>query len=275
MKSATRRQLLTALAAKDQSAIRKNLVSENLTGEILGEPSSKRRYWIFAASAFALLLISAVLWLSWRDPAPDVAASEGGANFVNSAQSSAAAVPTSSEPKPEAGVSVRKPASVRAGAILRNAAGIEPEGRSVSLAEGPSAKSIPEAQPSSASDPPPSVEIAASPAPNLVAGITAESATLPTLDARVSQGITQGALIHEVPAVYPPQARMQRLAGSVVVDATVGADGAVRSVKLVSGPLLLATAATDAIRLWRYSPALLNGTPIEVQKRITVVFKLP
>jgi outer membrane biosynthesis protein TonB len=31
----------------------------------------------------------------------------------------------------------------------------------------------------------------------------------------------------------------------------------------------------DAVRQWRYSPAVLDGKAVEVQKRITIVFKLP
>jgi protein TonB len=163
--------------------------------------------------------------------------------------------------------------------MLQNAAAIEPEDSFASISDAPpdnsAARKITSPQVSSASDPPPPVEIAVASESSLVAALPVESAVMPTLDVKVSQGIKQGSLIHGVQAVYPPQARVQRLSGSVVVDATIGEDGAVRNVKIISGPRLLAAAATDAIRQWRYSPALLNGTPIEVQKRITVVFKLP
>ena len=70
-------------------------------------------------------------------------------------------------------------------------------------------------------------------------------------------------------------ARIQRLAGSVTLDATIAPDGAVRDVKAISGPSALAPAAIAAVRQWRYSPPLLNGARIEVHKEITIVFKLP
>jgi outer membrane biosynthesis protein TonB len=38
---------------------------------------------------------------------------------------------------------------------------------------------------------------------------------------------------------------------------------------------VLAAAAIDAVKKWRYTPSLLNGKPVPVEKQITVVFKLP
>jgi protein TonB len=61
----------------------------------------------------------------------------------------------------------------------------------------------------------------------------------------------------------------------VILDATISEDGSVGEIKVVSGAPLLAVAATEAVRQWRYSPSLLNGKPIQVQKQITVIFKLP
>jgi TonB family protein len=75
--------------------------------------------------------------------------------------------------------------------------------------------------------------------------------------------------------IYPPEARIQRLAGLVTLDATIAEDGSVHNLKVISGPSLLASAATTAVKQWRYSPSTLDGKPIEVQKRITIVFKLP
>jgi TonB family protein len=78
-----------------------------------------------------------------------------------------------------------------------------------------------------------------------------------------------------VDPTYPPQARDLRLDGSVILDATIAEDGTVRGIKVVWGQPMLATAATEAVRQWRYSPPLLNGLPIEVHRRITIIFKLP
>jgi len=44
---------------------------------------------------------------------------------------------------------------------------------------------------------------------------------------------------------------------------------------VVSGHALLAQAAIDAVRQWRYRPYLLNGKPVRMQTKITVNFKMP
>jgi protein TonB len=98
---------------------------------------------------------------------------------------------------------------------------------------------------------------------------------MPSFGAPVSQGVVDANLIHKVDPMYPPQARVQGLTGSVVLEAEIGTDGAVRKVKVVSGPAMLADAAKTAIQRWRYSPAQLDGKPVPTEKQITVVFRLP
>ena len=82
-------------------------------------------------------------------------------------------------------------------------------------------------------------------------------------------------MIHKVDPIYPQEARTQKLAGTVILDATIGKDGSVDRMRVIDGPTVLAKAATAALRQWRYSPSTLNGNPIEVEKRITVIFRLP
>jgi protein TonB len=98
---------------------------------------------------------------------------------------------------------------------------------------------------------------------------------LPAFGVSVSTGDTEGNLIYKVDPTYPPEARIQNLAGSVVLDATIAEDGSIQEVKVVSGSPLLAAAATAAVQQWRYRPSMLSGKAIAGQKRITIVFKLP
>jgi protein TonB len=37
---------------------------------------------------------------------------------------------------------------------------------------------------------------------------------------------------------------------------------------------MLATAAIDAVKQWRYKPYLLNGQPVEAETTVTVTFRL-
>jgi protein TonB len=63
--------------------------------------------------------------------------------------------------------------------------------------------------------------------------------------------------------------------GSVVIDAKITVKGQVEELKLVSGDSLLAQAAMDAVRRWRYTPYSLNGQPIAKEARITISFVAP
>ncbi len=91
----------------------------------------------------------------------------------------------------------------------------------------------------------------------------------------VSQGISEGVLERRVNPTYPSQALSTRLQGSVVLRAMIAEDGSVHDLKVVSGQPVLARAAADAVRQWRYRPYRLDGTPVRMQTQITVDFKLP
>jgi len=91
----------------------------------------------------------------------------------------------------------------------------------------------------------------------------------------VSQGVTGGRLIHKVDPIYPSEGRLQHLEGAVVLDVLVGEDGRVRQVQVTNGPPLLAKAASDAVKQWRYEPSLLNGRAVAIHNQITMQFKLP
>jgi len=73
---------------------------------------------------------------------------------------------------------------------------------------------------------------------------------------------------------YPLAARQARVQGSVVVSAMVGTDGKIKSVKALSGPPLLQSAAAAAVKQWIYKPALLNGSPVESETRVELKFTL-
>lgn len=91
---------------------------------------------------------------------------------------------------------------------------------------------------------------------------------------RVSQGVSQGLLIHQVKPNYPPLARQARIQGSVVLQAVIGKDGTIQNLKVVSGHPMLAPAALEAVKQWRYKPYFLNGEPVEVDTTINVNFTL-
>ena len=91
---------------------------------------------------------------------------------------------------------------------------------------------------------------------------------------RISQGVTKGLLIHRVEPTYPPLARSARVQGEVILSAVIDADGQIQNLQLVSGHPMLVPSAIEAVKKWRYKPYLLNGSPVEVETMITVIFSL-
>lgn len=82
-------------------------------------------------------------------------------------------------------------------------------------------------------------------------------------------------LIRRVEPEYPAEARAQGIQGTVVLDVQIGGDGSVTNVDVVSGNALLASAAVQAIKQWRYRPYFVDGRLAESQTRITIRFTLP
>jgi protein TonB len=90
---------------------------------------------------------------------------------------------------------------------------------------------------------------------------------------RVSQGVSQGLLIKRVQPKYPQAALTVRTQGAVQIEATINKEGTVINPKVLSGDPVLARAAVEAVRQWRYKPYYLDGTPVEIQTQITINFK--
>jgi len=91
---------------------------------------------------------------------------------------------------------------------------------------------------------------------------------------RVSSGVFQGFLVKRVQPTYPPLARQARIQGQVVLHALISKDGSITGLTLVSGHPMLAPAAIDAVKQWKYKPYLLNGEPVEVDTEVQVNFNL-
>jgi TonB family protein len=59
----------------------------------------------------------------------------------------------------------------------------------------------------------------------------------------------------KVQPVYPELARKMNLSGTVKVQVVVAPNGLVKEAKVIGGHPVLATAALDAVRKWRFEPA--------------------
>jgi protein TonB len=100
-------------------------------------------------------------------------------------------------------------------------------------------------------------------------GPSAPAAPLP-----VGGEVKQAKLISSVQPIYPALAKNQHVSGNVTIDALIDATGRVTTMKIVSGPTLLHQAAMDALRQWKYQPAMLDGKAVPMHLTVTLQFRL-
>jgi protein TonB len=91
---------------------------------------------------------------------------------------------------------------------------------------------------------------------------------------RVSSGVSTGLLIKKVTPNYPQLAKQARIQGAVVLQALISKEGTIQNLQLISGHPMLAPAAIEAVKQWRYKPYLLNGEPVAVETQVVVNFSL-
>ncbi len=89
---------------------------------------------------------------------------------------------------------------------------------------------------------------------------------------KVSSGVAQAMLIHQVAPEYPTAARESGIQGTVVLQAVIGKDGKVQQVRVLRGHPMLTQAAVNAVKQWRYKPFSVDGEPVEADIRINVNF---
>jgi TonB family protein len=107
----------------------------------------------------------------------------------------------------------------------------------------------------------------------MAASMIAAPASVPRFTTPVSAGIQDGAILHRVQPVYPVEALPLRLEGTVTIEAIITVSGSLSGLKVISGHPILAKAAMNAVRQWRYRPYQLNGKPVAMATRISVSFK--
>jgi TonB family protein len=127
----------------------------------------------------------------------------------------------------------------------------------VSMSSGPAGANVMTIRPQGA--------LGAPPAPQL---------TVPAGASVIASNVEASNLINAERPVYPPLAKMARQQGTVKFQATIGKDGNVDDLLLISGPPLLVQSAMDAVKKWTYKPMVLNGAPVQVVTTIDVNLSL-
>jgi TonB family protein len=91
--------------------------------------------------------------------------------------------------------------------------------------------------------------------------------------AHVPADVMEKLVTHRVDPDYPPAARPANLQGVIVLDVVVGRDGSVVDVHARNGPEILAQAAMDAMRWWRFEPYRVEGRAVVAETTVAMEFK--
>lgn len=92
---------------------------------------------------------------------------------------------------------------------------------------------------------------------------------------RVRGAFEENKLINKVQPVYPAAAKAAGVQGTVELDVVISKEGVPEDIRVLSSPDDdLTQSALDAVRLWRYSPTLLNGEPVEILTEVIVNYTL-
>jgi len=91
---------------------------------------------------------------------------------------------------------------------------------------------------------------------------------------RVGGRVREPKLLRRVEPDYPLLAKQAGIQGTVVLEATLGTNGRVEHIAVVSGHPLLVESAQRAVAQWVYEPTYLNDRPVPVLLRVTVEFIL-
>ena len=90
---------------------------------------------------------------------------------------------------------------------------------------------------------------------------------------RVGGKVKAPRLIFGPEPVYPVLARQARVSGAVVIDAVIDTQGNVVEMRTVSGQPILALAAMEALRQWKYEPTILGVEAVPVRLFVTITFE--
>ncbi len=92
---------------------------------------------------------------------------------------------------------------------------------------------------------------------------------------RIGGGVSQPQLIYSVEPEFSEEARKAKVAGNVMVNLWVGTDGRPSHVHVIQGVGMgLNEKAVEAVKQYRFKPAMENGKPVLVELNVEVVFQI-
>jgi protein TonB len=90
---------------------------------------------------------------------------------------------------------------------------------------------------------------------------------------RVPTAAAMAAAITKPAPAMPPLARQYKISGEVRVDVTIGVEGGVEGCEVLSGNPILAKAAQDAVKKWKFKPIEQDDKAIQAMATLSFSFK--
>jgi len=116
----------------------------------------------------------------------------------------------------------------------------------------------------------PAIQLASAALPPVV---VPDAHATPKLESELKSIIVPARLIRSVKPPFPPFARQMKRSTTLMVQAKISKDGKLTDIQFVSGSSLFQGIALEALKLWRYTPATLDGKVIEQDIQIRLDFK--
>ena len=91
---------------------------------------------------------------------------------------------------------------------------------------------------------------------------------------QIPPSLVPALLLRKVAPVYPPLARAARIQGTVVLSIVINKEGEIVDTRLVSGHPMLAPAAIEAVKQWKYTPRSSADKAVEVETIVRLDFRL-
>ena len=104
---------------------------------------------------------------------------------------------------------------------------------------------------------------------------TTQPKTVPSQSVWLAPAQAETRILSRTDPQYPREVLAAHRAGDVVLEVQVAEDGSVSNIRTLSGDPLLAAAATEAVRKWRYQPYRQHDRPSPFQTDVTLSFSLP
>jgi TonB family protein len=106
----------------------------------------------------------------------------------------------------------------------------------------------------------------------VVIALVAAAAAQTDATINVSPADADSHVVHRIEPAVPPLAKAARIGGKVKLHIVISSSGDVSTVTVVSGHPMLAPAAMEAVKQWKYKPFTENGNPAAVATDVELEF---